>query len=67
MKKLAAIDEKVEFIKQVPVYPWYRLKGLKKHRPKKNINENINTQIIIAADNTSKLMLGEFDFSPKKY
>ena len=29
--------------------------------------KNINTQIIIAADNTSKLMLGEFAFSPKKY
>lgn len=29
--------------------------------------KNINTQIIIAADNTNKLMLGEFDFSPKKY
>ena len=65
VEKLAAIDEKLEFIKQVPVHPGDRLKRLK-NRPKKNISkmENINAQII--SDNTDNLMLAEFDFSPKK-
>ena len=53
LKNLAAMDEKVEFIKQVPVHLRDRLKRLK-NRPKKNINKmkNINAQIKIAAHNT---------------
>ena len=67
VEKLAAIDEKLKFIKQVPVHPGDRLKRLK-HRPKKNISkmENIAAQIKIASNNTDNLMLAEFDFSPKK-
>ena len=103
LKKLVAIDEKVKFIKQVPVHPWDRSKKVfeanekfelikqvplhQRERLKKkskvtihsrdrlkkadsklkhprNKMKNIEGQI--GRDNVSKLMRGEFDFSPKK-
>ena len=54
---MEAIDEKVKFVKQVPVHPRDRLR-------KQNIMKKKEGQI--TRDNVSKLMIGEFDFNPKK-
>ena len=54
---MEAIDEKVKFVKQVPVHPRDRLR-------KQNIMKKNEGQI--TRDNDSKLMIGEFDFNPKK-
>ena len=54
---MEAIDEKVKFIKQVSVHPRDRLR-------KQNIMKKKEDQI--SRDNVSKLMIGEFDFNPKK-
>ena len=64
---LAALNGKVQFVKQVPVHPHDRLKQLK-NKPQKKINtmKSINAQIRIAANNTNKLMWGEFDFTPSQ-
>ena len=62
LRKLAALDEKIHFIKQVPSHPRDRLN----RKRKTTIMKNINRQIEAAADNTNKLMLGEFNFSKKK-
>ena len=63
LRKLAALDEKIHFIKQVPSHPRNRLN----RKRKTTIMKNINRQIEAAADNTNKLMLGEFNFSKKIY
>ena len=52
LKKLKAIDEKVKFIKQIPV------------KTKKKTMKN--KEDLIPKDNVSKLMRGEFDLNPKK-
>ena len=54
---MEAIDEKVKFIKQVSVHARDRLR-------KQNIMKKKEDQI--SRDNVSKLMIGEFDFNPKK-
>ena len=54
---MEAIDEKVKFVKQVPVHPRDRLR-------KQNIMKKKEGQI--TRDNVSKLMIGEFDFNTKK-
>ena len=61
LRKLAALNEKVLFIKQVPSHPRDRLKRKRKATVMKNINKNIE----MAADNTNELTLGEFNFRPK--
>lgn len=77
MKKLAAIDEKVTFKKQVPVHPRDRLRKLSKKPPKgyakkgdkrlKHPKDRMKSEEDqIDRDNVSKLIRGEFDFSPKK-
>ena len=53
---MEAIDEKVKFIKQIPVHLRDRLR-------KKTMK---NKEDLIARDNVSKLMRGEFDLNPKK-
>ena len=67
LEKLAPLNGKVQFVKQVPVHPHDRLKQLKNKTQKKiNTMKSINAQIRIAVDNTNKLMLGEFDFTPSQ-
>ena len=62
---MEAIEEKIQFIKQVPSHPRDRLQRIdNKLKYPKNRTKNIEDQI--ARDNVSKLMRGEFDFNPEK-
>ena len=57
LKKLAAHNDKVKFLKQVPSHPRDRLKRTVK---------SLKQQAQIGRDNVSRMMRGEFSFSPAK-
>ena len=63
MQRLAKIDEKVHFIKEVA-----RTKPKKLVETKRTIDKmkNIIDQMRAANENTENLMLGEFSFDPKE-
>ena len=62
MKRLAKIDHKVHFIKEVGTTKPKKLQVKRKIDKMKNIND----QIGVANENTENLMLGEFNFDPKR-
>ena len=63
MKRLAKINDKVHFIKEVS-----STKPKKLVKVKRNIDKmkNINDQIRAANENTKNLMLGKINFDPKE-
>lgn len=60
LQKLDALNNKVEFLKQVPNHPHNRLK----RKRKTIVMKNIIKQIEAANNNTNRFALGEFDFRP---
>ena len=63
LKRLAKLDEKVYFVDEID-----NSKPKKLIRTKRNIDKmkNIKNQIQSANENSMNLLLGKFDFDPKK-
>ena len=63
LQRLAKINEKVHFMKEVA-----SIKPKKPVQTKRKINKmkNINDEIRASNENTENLMLGEFNFDPKE-